>query len=150
MTLISLFAAALSLSTPPDARSDFSCLEGVKITARANRLRDLPEDVKEGLNFLETHVYTEKIAEAGSPIPQSDAPSLAEQDYPQARFAQALLVNDRWFVQIEVSLWAGVRTISFFRGGDGRFHFSPSHYFNGPACESIRAALSGVTTPGRF
>jgi hypothetical protein len=90
------------------------------------------------------------VADSDVPLLQTDAPGEREKGHAQVRFAQAMLVQDKWFVQLEVSLWEGVRTLTYIRHGDGSFRYSPSGIFNGPACASIKAALAGVTTRAPF
>jgi hypothetical protein len=90
-----------------------------------------------------------KMGDRGSPLLQTDAPTILERDYPTSRFAQALLIKNMWFVQFEVAM-TGMLTIGYIKGTDGKFTRSPSHYYNGPACETLKAAVNGVTTPGGF
>lgn len=123
-----------------------TCADEVRATATARRLSELPPEVRDDLMLLTENA----MAEGGSPLLQTDAPTAAERDLATVRFAQGLLVGDKWFVQFEVSMFAGVRTVSYVRDQDGRFGRSPMHYFGGPACASIKAALNGVTTPGGF
>jgi len=89
------------------------------------------------------------MGDRGSPLLQTDAPTILERDYPTSRFAQALLIKNMWFVQFEVAM-TGMLTIGYIKGTDGKFTRSPSHYYNGPACETLKAAVNGVTTPGGF
>jgi hypothetical protein len=138
-----------ALAAATGAEPPVSCSEEVGATATARRLAELPQDIRADLGPL-AEFFGDEIADSDAPLLQTDAPTAAERDYPTVRFAQALLVDDKWFVQFEVSLFAGVRTISYVRHPDGRFHRSPMHYFGGPACASIRAARDGVTTPGGF
>ena len=126
-----------------------SCAEEVRASATADRLSELPHDIRDGLVQLE-HLFGDEIADSDSPLLRTDAPTAAERDLPTIRFAQAMLVGDKWFVQFEVSQFAGVRTVGFVRQGGGRFQLAPAHYFGGPACASIKAALAGVNTPGGF
>ena len=64
------------------------------------------------------------------------------------RFAQAMLVRDEWFVQVEVSEFSGVLTIPYERSrDDGRYHFIGRHVLRGPSCETIKAILAGVSNP---
>lgn len=133
----------------PEMGPRSTCAAEVGATATAYRLADLPPDIRDEWGALENFMGGQ-IADSDAPLLQTDAPSEAESNYPTARFAQAMLVGDKWFVQFEVSLFFGVRTVGYVRHSDGVFRISPGHYFNGPACASIRAALSGVTTPGGF
>lgn len=123
-----------------------SCAEEVRATATAYRLADLPKEIRDDLNIL----MNNEIGDSDSQLLQTDAPVAAERNFPTARFFQALFVNREWFVQFEVSMFAGVRTIGYVRDGNGGFRRWSSHYFGGPACETIKAALNGVTTPGGF
>ena len=126
-----------------------TCARDVQAAATAYRLSDLPQDISGDLTSLAT-VLGDRIADSDSPLLRTDAPTAAERDHATVRFAQAMRVGDKWFVQFEVSQFAGVRTVTYVRNQDGRFRRSPAHYFGGPACASIKAALDGVTTPGGF
>jgi hypothetical protein len=147
---IVIISIALSAITEPELGRERSCLQEFGATATAQHLADLPDDVRSGLAYFEANVARSTIAERGAPILQTDVVSENERYLPQARFTEAIQVGDWWFVQIEVSMVRGVRTISFLRHSDGRFRLSPAHHFQGPPCASIRAALDGVTTPGGF
>ena len=124
-----------------------ACAREVGATSTAYRLAELPREVRDDL-ASRRDMFGADIADSDAPLLETDAPTARESDHATLRFAQAMLVRDRWFVQFEVSLFAGVRTISYLRQPDGRFSFTPAHYFGGPACASVRAALAGVTTPG--
>jgi len=91
-----------------------------------------------------------EITDENIPLLRTDAPTEAEKNYATVRFAQALRFRDTWYVQSEVALFAGVRTITYYRTPNGRFERFRSQYFGGPACATIRAALDGVVTPGGF
>ena len=142
-------AMMLSAMAAPSAATDAqrACAREVGATAAAYRLPELPQEIREELH-RRSDVFGAEMADKDAPLLQTDAPTAAERDHATIRFAQAMLVRDRWFVQFEVSLFAGVRTLSFLRRPDGRFSLTPTHYFGGPACASIKAALAGVTTPG--
>lgn len=132
--------------TPPTAETQGACAAEVHASTAVYRLRDLPPDIREDL--LGTF---SDMGEPDGPLLQTDAPTAAERNDPTSRFLQAIFVHDEWFVQYEVSGMHGPFTIGYRRGGnDGRFRRSASHYFAGPACASIKAALAGVTTPGGF
>jgi hypothetical protein len=122
-----------------------SCAKEVGAITVVERLSELPPDIREDLLFR-----FKDMGDRGSPLLQTDAPSAVEMTYPTSRFAQALLIKNAWFVQFEVSMFSGVRTIGYVRGSDGRFTRSPSRYFGGPACETLKAAVKGVYTPGGF
>lgn len=149
MIIAFLIGTLLWSETTPDTSIE-NCAEVAAASAAAYRLADLPEDVRDRLAYLEQNLIRTGIADGDAPLLQTDAPSLAERTHPTIRFKQAVLIGDIWFVQLEVSMTAGVRTISFHRRHDGRFDVSHDHYFSGPACASIRAALDGVRTPGGF
>jgi hypothetical protein len=123
-----------------------TCADEVRAAAIASRLSELPREVRDDLMLLTEGA----MADSDSPLLQTDAPTAAERGQGTVRFAQGLLVGGKWFAQFEVSMFAGVRTVAYVRNQDGRFRRSPMHYFGGPACASIRAALDGVTTPGGF
>ena len=127
-----------------------ACLRDLRVEAVVTRLADLPADVRAGLSRLGASPHWTRIADSDEPLLQTDAPSAAEREYPRARFAQAVRVRDRWFVQFEATQEGGVRTVGFERRLDGRFSLSRLYTFGGPACASIKAALAGVWTPGGF
>lgn len=139
----------LAMSAAGGAEPPRSCEGEIGATATAYRLSELPQSIRDDVTSRR-EVFGEGLADSDSPIRRTDAPSPAESEYPMARFVQAMLVRDIWFVQYEVALFSGVRTVSYRRKRDGQFDISPSHYFGGPACASIKAALAGVTTPGGF
>lgn len=126
------------------AQPQASCPEFARAAATADRLAELPPEIRERLLRL----LNNDIGDRGSPLLQTDAPSAAERGYPRTRFVRGLRFRDMWLVQYEVSMMSGVHTLSFVFGDGGRFHLSRRHFFGGPACESVRAALNGVTTPG--
>lgn len=134
-------------AAPAETDAQRACAQEIGATATAYRLADLPPDIRDDL-ARRRDMFGADMADSDAPLLQTDAPTAAERGHPTLRFAQAMLVRDRWFVQFEVSLFAGVRTLSYARQPDGRFGFTPVHYFGGPACASIKAALAGVTTPG--
>lgn len=140
---------AFGAGTIAETAEQRSCAQEIGATASAYRLADLPQDIRDDLANRRDWLG-EDMADSDAPLLQTDAPTAAERGYPTIRFAQAMLVGEIWFVQFEVSLFAGVRTISYIRQNDGRFHLTPLHYFNGPPCASIKAALAGVTTPWGF
>lgn len=123
-----------------------TCAKEIRANSVVIDLADLPQEIREHLDTFDP----KGMGERDSQLLKTDAPVRAERDHRQTRFAQALLVRDEWFVQFEVALFSGVRTIGYVRDGEGRFRPWPPHYFGGPPCESIKAALQGVTTPGGF
>jgi hypothetical protein len=145
--LVTMLLAAAA--APVETEAQRICAQEVGATATAYRLAELPRDIRDDL-ASRREMFGADMADSDAPLLRTDAPTAEESDYPTLRFAQAMLVRDRWFVQFEVSSFAGVRTISYLRQPDGRFSLTPSHYFGGPACPSLRAALAGVTTPGGF
>ena len=114
----------------------------IPATAVVSRLADLPPDVRRDI----TSVYKD-MGDRGSVILQTDAPSPSELKLPTSRFYQAVLIKNEWFVQYERS-HGGPTTLSYIRGTDGRFQRFPGHYFGGPYCEVLKAAVNGVVTPG--
>lgn len=116
----------------------------VPAEAVIHRLSQLPPDIREDLlrNYKD-------MGERTSPLLQTDTPSAVESKYPTSRFVQAVLIKNVWYVQFKVSLFAGVRTLGYFRHPDGHYQISASNYYGGPACETLRAAIKGVYNPGR-
>lgn len=111
-------------------------------TVVVDRLSNLPSDIREDL----TSIYKD-MGDRDSPLLQTDAPTEAEREYPRSRFFQAVLIKNEWLVQYELTS-GGRRTLGYIRGSNGRFQRFASHYFGGPFCETLTAALSGVSTPG--
>ena len=131
--------AATAQAAPP-----LSCAKEVGATAVVERLSELSPDIRDDLIFR-----FKDMGDRGSPLLQTDAPTALERDLPTSRFAQALLIKNVWFVQFEVAM-TGMLTMGYIKGSDGKFMRSPSHYYSGPACETLKAAVNGVTTPGGF
>jgi len=144
-SMIALMIGAVTV--PTDAVS--SCAQEIHATATASRLSDLPPEIREDL----ARISNNEMAESGSHILQTDAPSKADAKLPTSRFMQAILVKDlpnakdTWFVSFEVSM-STPRTVSYYRDQWGRYNRVQMHNFGGPPCESIKAALKGVTSPG--
>jgi hypothetical protein len=127
---------------PTDAVS--SCAQEIHATATASRLPDLPPEIREDL----ARISNNEMAESGSPILQTDAPSKAEAKLPTVRFMQAILVKDLprakdiWFVSFEVSM-STPRTVGYYRSQSGYYTRAQLWNFGGPPCEAIKAALKG-------
>jgi len=145
ITFASLMALLAVSSTENRLEPGFSCQEAAQASATAYQLADLPQDIRDDLIGLTGN----SLGDSNATLLHSDAPQPAALGLPSARFAQAMLFNGRWFVQLEVSMFSGVHTIGYVRHSDG-FRRSPIHHFRGPACESIRAAFNGVTTLAPF
>lgn len=127
-------------------QSHLDCPELTRASASAYHLSDLPEEIR-----LDLMAWTNnEITDEDIPLLNTDSPGQRERNHPTARFVQAFRFEDKWLVQFEVALFSGVRTVTYHNGGSGIFKRSPLHYFGGPACASIRAALEGVVTPGGF
>ena len=123
-----------------------TCADEIGAASVAIELADLPQDIREHLNSLDP----KGMGERDSQLLKTDAPAGAERHHLQTRFVQAFLVKDEWFVQFEVAMFSGVRTVGYVRDSGGRFRPWPPHYFGGPPCASVKAARQGVTTPGGF
>lgn len=134
-------------TVPVGTEAQRACAREVGASSTAYRLAELPPAIRDDL-ASRWDIFGADLADSDAPLLQTDAPTAEERHYPTLRFAQAMLVRDRWFVQFEVSSFAGVRTISYVREAGGHFSLTPIHHFGGPACASIQAALAGVTTPG--
>ena len=138
--------ALLQVAVPAGATElDPGCAVEVRATSVAERFSDLPSEIQDDL----VRMTGERIGERSEQLLETDAPSSEEQNFVRARFAQALLVENEWFVQIEVAMTSGVRTFGYVREDQGIFRRRLSHYFGGPACASIEAALAGVYNPGQ-
>ena len=139
MMLLALGVATVAEEAPS------SCADAVRATAKASRLADLPPEIRNDL----ARISLGEMADSGTPMLQTDAPSASEANLPTGRFIEALLVKDTWFVSFEVSM-STPTTIGYTRTQRGDYFRSPSHYFAGPPCEAIKAALKGVRSPGGF
>lgn len=146
--LVSIALVALSATSPILEKEPTPqvCAKEVGATATAHRLADLPPSVRDHL-ISRVKTLGGKLADSDAPLLETDAPSENERGYAHERFEQGMLVADTWFVQVKQGMSAGVLTSSYRRQQDGTFAFLPTHNFRGPACASIKAALSGVTTP---
>lgn len=140
---IALLMLAASAASPSEAQR--VCAKEVGAQAAAYRLADLPPDIQKDL--AAPNMYLRRpVADYDAPLLETDAPTAAEAHYPTVRFAQAMLVRDEWFVQVQTSMMSGVLTVPYQRSrDDGRYHFTPWHVLRGPPCETIRAALAGVS-----
>ena len=144
-SLLAMLLGTMGASSVP-TEVQRTCAKEVGAVATAYRLSELPEEIRADL--VSRKAFFGDIGDSDGPLLETDAPSAAERNYPSVRFAQAMLVQNEWFVQVDVSMTVGVTTFSYPRQSDGRFSFLPIHYFRGPACASIKAALAGVTNPG--
>lgn len=138
MLLLSISAATL------EAGPDTSCAREVRATAAVYRIADLPPSIRSDLLALARN----SIGDPGSPLLNTDAPGPREAQFPRMRFYQAIRVRTEWFVQFEVAM-LGMRTIGYIPDAEG-FHRFPLHYFGGSPCDTIKAILRGVTSPGGF
>lgn len=146
MIEVAIFALAAAGSVSEQPSLGVQCSEMSAASSIVRRLSDLPREIRDDLTVLTEGA----MGDRDGPLLQTDAPTAVEGTYPVTRFAQGLLFNDMWLVQFEVSLFSDVRTVTYRLSDDNRYHRTSAHYFHGPACPSIRAALSGVTTPGGF
>jgi hypothetical protein len=144
-SLIALMMLAAGVASPSDAQR--VCAKEVGAQDAAYRLADLPPDIRKDLASPNMYLKT-AVADHDAPLLQTDAPTAAQVHYPTVRFAQAMLVRDEWFVQVQVSMTTGVLTIPYQRSrDDGRYHFVGWHVLRGPSCETIKAVLAGVSNP---
>ncbi len=117
-----------------------SCAAEVGASAVVTELAGLPADIRSDL----ARETAGELKDSSAPLLQTDAPTKAESEYATARFVRAMLINERWYVQFEVAMSAGVRTFAYVPKPRGRFERWRSVQFGGPACPSIKAALAGV------
>jgi hypothetical protein len=142
---IVLMAAAAA--APADPRPQFRCPEAAQAKVATRQLSGLPDEIHRDLRAL----TNDEITDEDVPLLRTDAPTASETSHATARFVQAMLLGDKWVVQFEVALFAGVRTLTYIRNNfTGPYHRSQSQVFGGPACASLRAVLDGVATPGVF
>src|SRR5690242_13739597 len=117
-SLIAIVTVATAVATPSDAQR--TCAKNIGAQAVAYRLNDLPSDIRKDLAAPNMYLK-EPVADYDASLLQTDAPTAEQAHYPRLRFAQAMLVRDEWFVQVEVSEFSGVLTISYERSReDGR------------------------------
>lgn len=142
MLIIALFwaTAGASVATPPTS----VCPDVREATTTVLRLEDLPPAVRTDLESFAPGMGTRDAQ-----ILRTDAPTSQETNLPVARFVHGVFVNDRWFVSFEHGQ-SGYTTIGYARDAAGPYRRWPLHYFGGPPCRAIRAALDGVITPGGF
>jgi len=133
---------ALLAASPSNAQSLPDC-PGIEVISVVDRFAELPGDIQDDLraNF-------DRMAKAGEPLLETDAPTAAEMTYPTSRFVRAVLIKNVWYVQMEISMTEGVRTIGYIRGSQGHLERSAMHYLGGPACETLKALTSRVYNPG--
>jgi hypothetical protein len=139
-----LLSALLGMASIEQGQA-LACAKEVQATAIASRMSQLPPEIRDDLMLM----FKNDLADSGTPILQTHAPSEAERNLPTSRFVQALLVKDIWYVSYEVSMM-GSRTIRFglAQGGpdDPKGFVRKQIYgFGGPPCEAIKASLKGVT-----
>ena len=140
-----LFHLFLPVIASPMALPAPTCAEEVRASAVANRLADLPPEIVEQLRAFSRS----ELGNSDGPLLSTDAPSARERGYPTVRFHKGYKIGDQWFAQLEVAMFSGVRTLVYRRAAeDNKFHQEPWKYYAGPPCESIKASLSGVLTPG--
>jgi hypothetical protein len=98
-------AMALLAAAPSNAQSLPDC-PGIAAISVIDRFAELPEDIRNDLraNFS-------RMAKGREPLLETDAPSAAEMKYPTSRFVRAVLMKNVWYVQMQVSMTEGVRTI---------------------------------------
>jgi hypothetical protein len=148
--MIEALAALMLTNAPPSFEAEArACAAELGASAIAHRLLDLPEEIRRDLQRTDIF-HGERLADSEAPILWTDAPSVEEQSYATIRFSHAMLVRDKWIVQFQVSLMAGVSTISYRRRPEGHFGLQPNVYLAGPVCASIKAALDGVYNPRGF
>lgn len=144
---ILIWAAAAAL--PPEGAQG-PCPEFAGAAAAVDRLAELPPEIREHL----LSVIDNNMGDPNSILLRTDAVTDAERGQRTSRLVRGLRFRDSrrrrdmWLIQYEAAMRANVHTISYEIGPEGRFRFTRRHFFSGPACESVRAALNGVTTPG--
>jgi hypothetical protein len=134
-------------STPAPDEAPQTCARTLGATAFTTKLSGVPQAIREDL-VRRIAAQGSAVADSDVPLLQTDAPGERERGYARVRFAQAMHIGDRWFVQLQITLMSGVRTYVYARHSDGSFDFSPGQQFGGPGCASIKAALAGVDTFG--
>jgi hypothetical protein len=136
-----LIALLLTVTTNASASPQSTC-RNISPSATAVRLSDLPQEIRQDLKTS----YAD-MADPTLPLRQTDSPTERETKYATSRFSHAVLLKGEWFVHYELT-YGGQRTLGYFRSSDGRYARAPWHYFGGPFCETLRAILNGVGTPG--
>ena len=138
-TLLMLGTASPGQTTPA------VCASEVNATATAYRLSELPPAIRRDLALM----LKLEMADSGSVILQTDAPTEAEARLPQVRFLQAMFVRHTWYVSFEISMTRPY-TVGYNRAGGGSsdtgLERDRSVSFIGPPCEAIKAGIRGLRT----
>jgi hypothetical protein len=143
-SLIAVLMLAAGAAPPSEAQR--VCAQEVGAQATAYRLAELPSEIRSDLVGPSLYLKT-VVADYDAPLLETDAPTAVEAHYATVRFAQAMLVRDEWFVQLQTSMTSGVLTMGYQRSrDDGRYHFVGWHALRGPPCVTIKAMLAGVQT----
>ncbi len=136
---LSLLSAQPVTEKPCDGRFE--------VTQQAYRFADLPQEI-----YNDLHIYSEgKLGDPDDPLLQTDAPSKEEQNYATLRLKQAWLVNETWYVSLQMSLTVGLSsniTFGFREYGNDRYEMRHGLAYKGPICEVIDASLKGVLSGG--
>ena len=131
------------LAAAPSAAQTIPACPGIPVISSVDRFSGLPKDIQDDLAGNFRH-----MAKGGEPLLATDAPSSAEMNYPTSRFVRAVLIKNVWYVQMEIAMTEGVRTIGYHVGTTGHLERSASQYLGGPACETLRALTNRVYNPG--
>ncbi|WP_448662452.1 hypothetical protein ACG3SL_17570 [Sphingomonas sp. CJ20] len=136
--MLSEFFLLIAVQTAP-VGSTGVCLKDVGAIATAERLAQLPSEIQEDLKLISHN----SMGDSDGPLLNTDSPSDRESKFPTARFLLGVQVKDKWYIQFEQAM-SGVRTIGYRRDNMGKFYRAPWQYLGGPACETLRAMVSGV------
>jgi hypothetical protein len=136
-----LMAAQASTGQPTPT----ACAREVNATQTAYRLSELPPAIRSDLALF----FKDAMADSGSVILQTDAPTEADMGLPTVRFLQALFVRHTWYVSFEISMTRPY-TVGYNHVGDGsgemRLQRDRSISFIGPPCEAIKAGIRDLRT----
>lgn len=136
-----LFTAISIIASPPSSYEPIlTCAEDAQATSITFGMAGLPAEVRRDL----IRATRGNIGERPRLLRQSDVITVENREHLNIRFYRALLVRGTWYVQIEHALMTGVHTLGYARQANGEFQRSVGVHFAGPACETIKAALSGV------
>src|SRR5690349_13473224 len=87
-------------SAPSDAEPSTACAEEAGAAERADRLSELPPEIRDDLKML----TKAEMADRDAPLLRTDAPAPSESGNATVRFARALRFRDTWLVQFETAL----------------------------------------------
>lgn len=153
MSISTLLLSMIMIASTPDAIADVTaettealpCDGLFKVSQQAYKFDDLPKEIYDDLL-----IYSEgRLGNPDDPLLQTDAPTEKEKTYATLRLERAWMVEDTWYVSLQVSMISG-RLIFGFRkyGNIDRYQMRNTLVYKGPMCAVIDASLKGVLSGG--